>query len=283
MHIGFAARPFAVLTCGLMLGVASPQATRAQTQAISSAPPQLFYRDWLSPPFKHASVGRGSTPVRALRTVESQRRATHDATLADATSNLFRHQTSTIRQGFTDHGGNGADASTPGSFEYKNFDTYALGVVAADAAKAPFPEYFSRAVWQKIGAQADAAWLLDRNGDTATALGFGAVLRDWGRLALFVHDQVAQGGADSCLARYLREATSTRIANDMTRIGQAHRGYGYQFWTDNWIARGPNFWMMGYGGQRVAIDPASGRVMVLVASVEDFMPEVYRLFNRWIN
>ena len=39
--------------------------------------------------------------------------------------------------------------------------------------------------------------------------------------------------------------------------------------------------MTGYGGQRIGVDPVSGRVLVLIGHVENFMPEVYRLFNLW--
>ncbi len=195
------------------------------------------------------------------------------------TSDILRHQTRTIRSGFKEFGGGGASAATRGELSYKNYDTYALGVALADASKQPAYAYFSQAVWSRIGAQSDAAWLLDRNGDTSTAEGFGATLRDWGRFALYVRDQAAADNT-SCLGNYLRQATSKRVSNN-TQILSHFRSYGNGFWADNYLVKSPSFWMTGYAGQRIAVDPASGRVLVLIANVEDFMPEVYRLFDFW--
>lgn len=198
------------------------------------------------------------------------------------TTALLRTQSRTIREGLAEYGSGGSDASRRGQFEYKNLDTYALGIAVAEAAKQPFPAYSASAVWQKVGAEADAAWLVDRNGDTATAEGFGARLRDWGRLALYVRDLVSAGdGKNPCMTQYLKDATTIRIPNNAQRVTQDFRGYGYQFWNENWRLKGPSFWMMGYAGQRIGVDLQTGRTLVLISSVEDFMPAVYRLFDRW--
>ncbi len=195
------------------------------------------------------------------------------------TTDLLRKQTKTIRAGFKEFGGGGTGASTRGEFLYKGYDTYALGVVLADATKQPFHTYFSKAVWSRIGAEADAAWLLDRDGDAATAEGLGATLRDWGRLAMYVRDQIT-AEQPSCLGSYLREATSKKL-NNYTQTSPAHKGYGYQFWTENYFVSAPAFWMVGYAGQRIGVDTVSGRMLVLIANVEDFMPDIYRLFDRF--
>ncbi len=195
------------------------------------------------------------------------------------TTDLLRNQTRAIRPGFREYGSGGSSAATRGALSYKNYDTYALGVALADATKQPAYSYFSKAVWSRIGAQSDAAWLLDRNGDTASAEGFGATVRDWGRFALYIRDQLAPGNT-SCLGNYLREATIKKVPNN-TAILSEFRGYGYGFWTENFHIRAPSFWMTGYGGQRIGVDPVSGRVLVLIGHVENFMPEVYRLFNLW--
>jgi CubicO group peptidase (beta-lactamase class C family) len=195
------------------------------------------------------------------------------------TSDILRHQTRTIRAGFKEFGSGGSNAATRGVLSYKNYDTYALGVALTDATKQPAYSYFSKAVWSRIGAQSDAAWLLDRNGDTSTAEGFGATLRDWGRLALYVRDQLPTSNTN-CLGNYLREATTKKVPNT-TQVLSDFRGYGYGFWTDNYYIKAPSFWMTGYAGQRIGVDPVSGRVLVLIANVENFMPEVYRLFDLW--
>jgi len=230
-----------------------------------------------------AGTAYGAASLRELLTMASAGRKPGFAGQAEPgfTGALLRQRTRSIREGFARYGSEDGLGSTPGVFEYKAFDTYALGVAVSSAAGEPFHAYFAKTVWQRIGAEADAAWLTDRNGDTANAEGFGARLRDWARLALYVRDRRARGEGD-CLGRYLAEATSARIANASGRVAPAFAAYGYQFWTGNRRTRADAFWMVGYGGQRVGVDPSSGRVIALAAHEEGFMPEVYALFDRWI-
>lgn len=223
----------------------------------------------------------GQASVRNLLTMASagKKPEVNGQAVHNLTSDILRHKTKTIRAGFKEFGGGGWWASNRGEFLYKGYDTYALGVILADINKQPAYSYFSKAVWSRVGAQADAAWLLDRDGDTATAEGFGATLRDWGRLALYVRDQ-SSADKQGCLAGFLREATSKKL-NNYTQVNSSSKGYGYQFWTDNTFVSAPAFWMAGYAGQRIAVDPISGRTLVLIANIEDFMPDVYRLFDRF--
>lgn len=231
-----------------------------------------------------SATAYGAATIKELLTMSSAGKIPEAAgqPVPGWTTALLRTQSRTIREGLTEYGSGGKDASKRGHFEYKNFDAYALGFAASGASKQPFHTYFSKAVWQKIGAESDAAWLIDRNGDTATAEGFGARLRDWGRFALYVRDLVTSGdGQGSCLSLYLKDATTTRISNDSGRISKDFRGYGYMFWNENWMIKGPSFWMTGFGGQRIGVDLKSGRTLVLISNAEDFMPTVYRVFDRW--
>jgi len=53
------------------------------------------------------------------------------------------------------------------------------------------------------------------------------------------------------------------------------------FWNENWMVKTPSFWMTGFGGQRIGVDLRSGRTMVQISNAEDFMPAVYRIFDKW--
>ena len=241
-----------------------------------------------APAERHADALKGSAygaaTIKELLTMSSAGKVPEAAgqPVAGWTTALLRTQSRTIREGLVEFGSGGKDASKRGQFEYKNLDAYALGFAGAGASKEPFHNYFAKAVWQKIGAEADAAWLIDRNGDTATAEGFGARLRDWGRFALYVRDAVkVDAGQSNCLSRYLQEATTTQISNDSDRISKDFRGYGYMFWSENWRVKEPSFWMTGLGGQRIGVDLKSGRTLVLISNAEDFMPAVYRVFDTW--
>lgn len=240
------------------------------------------------PAERHADVLKatayGAATIKELLTMSSTGKMPEAAgqPVAGWTTALLRTQSRTIREGLTEYGSGSKDASKRGYFEYKNFDAYALGIAGSGASKQAFHAYFAKAVWQKIGAESDAAWLIDRNGDTATAEGFGARLRDWGRFALYVRDGVTTDDSkNNCLSRYLKDATTTRISNDSGRISKDFRGYGYMFWNENWMIKEPSFWMTGFAGQRIGVDLRSGRTLVLISNAEDFMPAVYRVFDKW--
>jgi hypothetical protein len=51
-----------------------------------------------------------------------------------------------------------------------------------------------------------------------------------------------------------------------------------------WVNSGPprpSYWWAGFGGQRVGIDTEKKRVIVVSSWREDYMDQVYSLFERW--
>ena len=74
-------------------------------------------------------------------------------------------------------------------FSYSSAETHVLGLVLRGATGRPPAEYLETKIWQPIGAEADATWLVDNSGQEATFCCFNAVLRDYARLALLMaHD-----------------------------------------------------------------------------------------------
>jgi len=56
-------------------------------------------------------------------------------------------------------------------------------------------------------------------------------------------------------------------------------GYGYQIWTDYQFGSKSAFWMLGFAGQYIAIDPVTDKMLITFAwSPED---QVLTLFNNW--
>jgi CubicO group peptidase (beta-lactamase class C family) len=180
----------------------------------------------------------------------------------------------------------GAQQAYPGEeFSYKNLDTQALGLVIGGQGRPEFFKVFNEMLWPDIKSEGSAFWVHDKNGLTHTPSSFHASLRDWGRIALHVLKQV-KTNKDDCYSRYVKAATSTQIKNkskefgDAFWIGRAFEGYGYQFWTENQSDR-DSIYMIGYLGQRIAINPQKERIMVVLSYREDYMGQLYRLFGSW--
>lgn len=158
---------------------------------------------------------------------------------------------------------------------YSSLDTFTLAHVAN--ANGGFFENFEKHIWQAAGTEAPGYWLYDKNGDAISASGFSATGRDWARLAMFSIKQVKASG---CIGDFMRDATRAQVPNKSRRMGAAFPSYGYQTWIGNFRGKA-SYWWVGYGGQRIGIDPESERIIVLTSWREDYMADVYKLWNNW--
>src|SRR5262249_22558519 len=99
------------------------------------------------------------------------------------------------RATFVQRGDGGAAAVTPFNervvpsgtrFYYASVETEVLGLVLRSATGRPVTAYLEEKIWQPMGAEADATWLVDRSGQEATFCCINAVLRDYARLGLLL-------------------------------------------------------------------------------------------------
>ena len=160
-------------------------------------------------------------------------------------------------------------------FRYHGHDTASLErVIAATARDTNMVDAFSRNLWSKIGAGNYAFWLTDRNGTPLSFSGFYATMPDWARLALWSLERTKE---NSCLGDYMRQATSKqskgRIENDAPQ-GRGFDGYGFQTWL-----RGEQFWWVGYGGQRIGVDPNRNRIVIVFSTAPNYMKDIFDLMD----
>ena len=167
------------------------------------------------------------------------------------------------------------DIESGKEFRYSGTDTLALGRLIE--TNGGVIKEFDRYLWSKIGAESAGYWLLDKDGIPIVQAGFSAVSRDWARLARYTI-QLSKSGTE-CQQQFMRDATRPLIKNNGP-VGAAHRGYGYQTWITTDTAH-PSYWWVGYGGQRVAVDPDKDRVLVVTSHKESYMNRVRDLFTDW--
>lgn len=161
-------------------------------------------------------------------------------------------------------------------FRYKAVDTYALEHVADHAGN--FFNTFENTLWKKSNPQSKGYWLHDSAQHAQAASGASFVARDWARLAMYSVNELKNGS--SCMQSFMKAATSMQLPNTSKRIGKAFKGYGYQTWIADFGGKF-SYWWVGYGGQRVGIDPESEKILVLTSYREDYMDSVYKLFAAW--
>jgi CubicO group peptidase (beta-lactamase class C family) len=141
------------------------------------------------------------------------------------------------------------------SFNYASSETVVLGLVLAAATGRSIAEYARDRLWQKLGAEAEASWIIDATGQEITFAFFNAVLRDWARLGLMLAHDGRWNGQSIVPRDWLLAATTTGPGSPT--------GYGYQ----TWLLPGERrmFMLRGLRGQFVLVDPGSKLVLVQTA------------------
>ncbi len=157
---------------------------------------------------------------------------------------------------------------TPGeNFRYSSAETQVLGLVLRRATGKPLADYLSQKIWQPMGAEADATWLVDKGGYEAAFTGINATLRDYARFGALLANEGRLDGRQIIPAGWVRAATTPSAkqfepANMKNFVGSAYSlfGYGYQTWLIPGKER--QFLLSGVRGQGVFVDPGSKLVMV---------------------
>jgi CubicO group peptidase (beta-lactamase class C family) len=131
--------------------------------------------------------------------------------------------------------------ASPGTrWTYKTGETDLAGILLARAVHQPLSTYLSHKIWQPVGMESDAVWMLDRGGMERGGCCLGMTLRDYGRLALFLEGGAIVDGRSILPDGWLATATVNQV-NPPGRVP-----YGYFWWP-----RPDGFEAVGIFGQSI--------------------------------
>jgi CubicO group peptidase (beta-lactamase class C family) len=150
-------------------------------------------------------------------------------------------------------------------FAYSSAETQVLGLVLRAAVDRTVADYFREKIWEPIGAEADATWIVDRAGQEAAFCCLNAVLRDYARLGRLLAHDGRVGDRQIIPAAWLQAATTAPAEKGHLKPYEATSFYGYGYQT--WVFPGPRrmFALLGAHGQAIFVDPASRLVLVHTA------------------
>jgi CubicO group peptidase (beta-lactamase class C family) len=153
-------------------------------------------------------------------------------------------------------------------FVYASAESEVLGRVLAGASGRSVAELTSEWIWQPLGAEQDAFWVLSRDGQERTSGYFNASLRDWGRLGWMMAQDGRVADRQVVPRDYVLTATDPQQQPEAFRPRKAtpYFGYGFQFWL--FPLRDRTFGFQGVHGQSVFVQPSTGIVMVQTAVYE---------------
>ena len=152
-------------------------------------------------------------------------------------------------------------------FRYASGDSQVLGLVVIGAVKKPLADYLSEKIWQPMGAEANATWLLDKAGYETGFCCINAVLRDYARFGMLLARYGELDGKQIIPSEWVKVATQPDAAHLQVGKATTWNGYGYQTWLTH--AAEPRFAALGLHGQAIYVDAARRLVVVHTAAWAD--------------
>lgn len=225
------------------------------------------------PGLKDTEYGR--TPIKALLLMASGVAFSED--YASKSSDIARLARMTVEQ---DAAGSlhavkqfNTRSRPPGErFSYSSAESLVLGLVLAAATGRTVSDYAAEKLWQPLGAEADASWIIDATGQEITFAYVQAVLRDWARLGLMLANGGNWQGKSVVPSDWLAASAANALPTDFPLAK-----YGYQIW---YSADTRRFSLRGLRGQFVFVDPDLKLVLVQTA-LGGTPPDFAELFALW--
>jgi CubicO group peptidase (beta-lactamase class C family) len=160
-------------------------------------------------------------------------------------------------------------------WSYNTGGAWLVGRVLEKATGMTIAHYLETRLWSRFAMQSDGVWeaLIKGHADMG-GHGFNAILRDWGRFALFVAEGGKLPSGEELLpSNWIAQSVMWTKAKGSVTPAAPEGQYGYQWWfggvdpslqdTDDaaQTAR-QSFWAEGIYGQAIAINPIEKLVMV---------------------
>jgi len=161
---------------------------------------------------------------------------------------------------------------TPGTYNhYVSINTHVLGMLLVKLTGRSINSYFKEKLWDPIGAEHDAYWLVDDEGMEMALGGLNATLRDYAKVGtLFLHDGNWQGNqlvpaswveeSQKMDAEHLQPESKNSLHPDV--------GYGYQWWIPD--GDDEELWARGVFNQYIYINPTTNTVIVKLSANQHF-------------
>jgi CubicO group peptidase (beta-lactamase class C family) len=172
-------------------------------------------------------------------------------------------------------------ACDPGTVNlYNTTDTHVLGMVVRGATGRSLTEYLREKLWDPLGAEADAFWVVDATGVGVAGGGLNATLRDFARLGLLYLNGGVWNGRRVVSEDWVKASVTPDAPHLMPSL--TNLGYGFQWWLPE---LGGAFTAIGAYNQFVFVDPAWRTVVAKTSAFRryaaDSQPDSYRVIDHF--
>jgi CubicO group peptidase (beta-lactamase class C family) len=166
----------------------------------------------------------------------------------------------------------------PGTYNhYVSINTHVLGMILVKATGQSLTQYLHDKLWQPLGCEYDAYWLIDDYGMEMALGGLNVCLRDYARIGqLFLHEG-NWNGKQIVPSAWMKASVTPDAPHLMPGKNEqsAHQGFGYGYqW---WVPEGDEgeFMAMGIYNQYIYINPTTHTVIAKNSANPHFNDKSY--------
>lgn len=188
-----------------------------------------------------------------------------DETYSDPQSDIQQYWTGfVLRESQDEFASSLINERTPGTYnKYVSMDTHVLGMIIAKATGRSLTDYLQEKIWQPIGAEFDAYWIVDGNGMEMALGGLNACLRDFAKLGRLYLNKGKWKGKQIVPAAWFESSISSteeHLQPESNNSSDLGIGYGYQWWILD--GNEGEFLAMGVFNQHIYVNPTTNTVIV---------------------
>jgi CubicO group peptidase (beta-lactamase class C family) len=161
-------------------------------------------------------------------------------------------------------------------FQYNDFCTCMVSMVLERACGMSIAAYFARQIWEPIGAEFDASWSLDHEGDGLEngASGLNARAIDLAKLGTLYLNGGHAGGRQVLPAEWVAQSVAEPPANAPGRtvhVGRDLRYYAFGWWGHHRAGGATRYWAEGHRGQFIYCCPDKNLVITRFGAEPGFV------------
>ena len=157
----------------------------------------------------------------------------------------------------------------PGTFNrYNSTDTQVLGMLLRESTGTTVTQYMQEVLWNPMGAESDAYWLLDSENMEMVYAGLNATARDYAKLGELFRLEGKINGKQLVPSNWVKASTTPDAPHLMpgeNPLSDFPLGYGYQWWIPD---DSGDFTAIGVYNQFVYVSPENNVVVVKLSANE---------------
>ncbi len=167
----------------------------------------------------------------------------------------------------------------PGTYNhYVSIDSQVLGLIISQVSGKTFTELLYEMIWEPLGMEYQAEWLVDNTGFEVVLGGLNATLRDFAKLGLLYLHEGNWNGRQLISKAWVNASITPdapHLLPNQSELSSNLKGYGYQWW----IPRIPkdDFMAVGIYDQYIYINKAKNLVITKLSADHNFKTNKFEI------